>query len=94
MGFVESLNHLGNLFTLPVLLAAFVSGAAKGLWWKELKGQSWPALFGFAAGAGCAIALVGLGLTGHDGRMSTYALQVLGVAGTVWWMAFGPGRRR
>ncbi len=93
MGFLESLNHLANLFLLPVMLAAVVSGAAKTLWWTELRSQSWRALFGAAAAVGCAIVLVGLGLTGHDGRMGTYLALVIGVAVAVWWMGFGSGRR-
>lgn len=93
MGFLESLNHLANLFLLPVMLAAVVSGAAKVLWWAELRAQRWVALFGAAAAAACAIALVGLGLTGHDGRMGTYFALVVGISGVVWWMGFVAGRR-
>jgi hypothetical protein len=93
MDFLESLNHLANLFLLPLMLAAFVSGGAKVLWRRELQAQPWVVLFAAAAAAGCAIALVGLGLSGHDGRMGTYLALVIGIAVVVWWMGFVAVRR-
>ncbi len=94
MGFLELLNHVINLLAPAAVVAALTSGVAKLLWRNELKAQPWLRLFGTSAVAGGAVLLVGLGLTAHDGRMSTYALLALVVAVTVWWMGFGPGRQR
>lgn len=93
MGPLDALGHVLNLFLPAALLAGLAAALAKGLWRRELAGVPWLRLAGPAAGVCAAVTLAGLVLTGHDGRMATYAAMVLACALTLWWQGFGPGRR-
>ena len=77
--------HLLN-FTLPALgTAAIMATLAKLLWRRALSGTRWSALAGRCAVAGLAVLVAGLLITGHDGRMATYAALVLVCALVPWW---------
>jgi hypothetical protein len=39
------------------------------------------------------VGAIGLLVLGRDGKMATYGAMVLACALTLWWRAFGPGRR-
>lgn len=88
MGPLDALWHLGNLFAVPLALAALAAGLAKLLWRRELAGVGWRELAGPAAAVNAAVVLAGLVLVGRDGRMSTYAAMVLASALTLWWRGF------
>ncbi len=90
---LDAVNHLINLLLPALGLAASAAGLAKLLWRKELKPVSWRRL-ALPAGLACAgVAVVGLVVSGHDGRMATYAAMVVVCAVMLWWQGFGPGRR-
>ncbi len=93
MGPLDALGHVLNLFLPAVLLAALAAALAKLLWRRELAAVSWLRLAGPAALVCAGITLLGLVVTGRDGRMATYAGMVLACAFTLWWQGFGPGRR-
>ena len=63
------------------------------LWRSELKGVRWTHLCLVSAGAASAALLAGLILTGHDGRMATYAGMIVVTAVSLWWFGFRPFRR-
>ena len=92
MGPLDALNHLLNLFLVPLALGALAALLAKLLWRKELAAVSWRRL-ALPACAACALVVIaGLALFGRDGRMATYAAMVAACAITLWWRGFGPGR--
>lgn len=93
MGFFDVIWHLANLFAPALGLGALAAGLAKLLWWRELRGLPWRRLAGPACAASCAVTLAGLVLWGRDGKMATYGAMVLACSVSLWWRAFGPGRR-
>jgi hypothetical protein len=93
MGFLDAIWHLGNLFIPALSLGALTAAAAKLLWWRELRSQPWLHLALPACGINCAITLGGLVLLGRDGKMATYGAMLLACSLSLWWRAFGPGRR-
>ena len=93
MGPLDALWHLTNLFVPALALGSLAAALAKLLWRRELGAVSWRRLAGPACAAGALVTLVGLVLTGRDGKMATYAAMVLACAVTLWWQGFGPGRR-
>ena len=94
MGPLDAAWHLLN-FLAPALGVGLLSAAgAKWLWRRELGAVPWRRLAGAASGASAVVLVAGLVLTGRDGRMATYAAMVVVCALTLWWKAFGPGRRR
>ncbi len=93
MGPLDALWHLANFFTPALALGALAAAGAKLLWRSELAAVRWKQLAGPACAASAAVTLAGLVLLGRDGKMATYALMVGACAVTLWWRAFGPGRR-
>ena len=93
MGPLDALWHVANLFAPALALGALAAGLAKLLWRRQLAAVPWKRLAGPACAACAAVTLAGLALLGRDGRMATYAAMVLACALTLWWQAFGPGRR-
>ena len=93
LGPLDALNHLLNLFLVPVALGALAPALAKLLWRKELGGVSWLRMAVPACGACALVVIGGLVLFGRDGRMATYGAMVAACAVTLWWRGFGPGRR-
>ena len=66
---------------------------AKLLWRSELRAVSWTRLCVIGAAAATIALFVGLVVTGHDGRMATYAGMVAVTAVSLWWFGFRPLRR-
>lgn len=92
MGPLDALNHLLNLFLVPVALGALAPALAKLLWRKELAAVRWRRL-ALPACVACALVVVGgLIVFGRDGKMATYGAMVAACAATLWWRGFGPGR--
>lgn len=94
MDALDAFWHLSNLFVPAVALAALTAALAKVLWRRDLAGVPWLRLALGAAAAGALVTVGGLVLSGRDGRMATYGALVLANALALWWIGFGPGRRR
>jgi hypothetical protein len=94
MGPLDAFWHLLDFFLPALWVAALAAAAAKGLLWRrELAGIPWQRLVLWPALAGAAVLIAGLVITGHDGRMATYAVMVLAAAVALWWVGFaGRGR--
>jgi len=77
--------HLAN-FVAPALgMAALCATACKLIWRRTLARTPWRTLFWQSGLAGLVVLIAGLVLTGHDGRMGTYAGLVAGCALVPWW---------
>jgi hypothetical protein len=88
VGPLDALWHLLNLIAPAVGTAAIASALAKLLWRRDLRGASWPRLFGCSATAGIAALLAGLVVFGADGRMVTYAAMSVACALALWAAGF------
>lgn len=83
--------HIANFFA-PALGCGFLAAAlAKLFWRRELAVVRWWRLGVIVAMAMAAVAIAGLLVFAHDGRMATYAGMVVAGAGALWWAGF---RRR
>jgi len=89
---LDALWHLLNFIAPACGLGAISAALAKLFWRRDLRDVPWLRL----ARAGAAVSLLasigGLVLTGHDGRMSTYAAMLAACALALWWVGFRPGR--
>jgi predicted Na+-dependent transporter len=94
MGPLDAIWHLFNFLLAPVGLGLIAASLCKLAWWRPLRAVRWRQLALPAAGAAVLIQIIFLVWLERDGRMSTYAAQVVGVALVLWWTAFGPRRRR
>ena len=66
---------------------------AKLFWRSDRRTVSWTRLCLVGAVAATIALFVGLVVTGHDGRMATYAGMVAVTAVSLWWFGFRPFRR-
>ncbi|MBO9643111.1 MAG: hypothetical protein J7603_08305 [Pseudacidovorax sp.] len=88
---LQFLDHLLNFVAPAVVVAALLALGLRVLQRaRSLRVPLWKQV-AVTAGAGVATLLGGLVLTGHDGRMATYAALVV-VAGTVQWALLRRGR--
>ena len=79
--------HIAN-FMLPAIGVGALSAALCKLFWrKSLARFSWLTLTWQASVAGLAVLVAGLVITGHDGRMITYAGLVIACAAVPWFKA-------
>jgi hypothetical protein len=93
MGPIAAIGHVANFFGPAIGLGVLAATLTKLLWRRELATVPWRRLAGTACAVCAAVALTGLLLFGHDGRMVTYGAMVGACALTLWWRGFGPGRR-
>jgi hypothetical protein len=76
--------HIAN-FVLPAVGMGMLSTAlCKLLWRRKLARTPWFTLAWQASAAGLAVLVAGLVITGHDGRMITYAGLVVACAAVPW----------
>ena len=76
--------HIAN-FVLPAVgVGALSATLCKLLWRRELARFSWFTLAWQASAAGLAVLVAGLVITGHDGRMITWAGLVIACALVPW----------
>jgi hypothetical protein len=79
--------HIAN-FVLPAIgVGALTAALCKLLWRRALARTAWFTLAWQASAAGLAVLVAGLVITGHDGRMITYAALVLVCALVPWLKA-------
>ena len=79
--------HLAN-FALPAVgVGALTAALCKLFWRRGLARTSWFTLAWQASAAGLAVLVAGLVITGHDGRMVTYAGLVVACAIVPWLKA-------
>ncbi|HEY1392205.1 MAG TPA: hypothetical protein VFV25_02455 [Methylibium sp.] len=89
MGPLDALNHLVNFF-MPALGVGLISALlAKLLWYRSLKGVGWLRLAGWSTAACALVSVVGLVLSGRDGRMLTYVAMAAGCALALLWAGWG-----
>ena len=93
MGPLDALWHVLNLLAPALGLGLIAAGLSKLLWRRALAAVPWRRLTAWACAAALLALVAGLVLSGHDGRMATYAAMVLASAVALWWVGFGPGRR-
>jgi hypothetical protein len=76
--------HLAN-FVLPAIgVGALTAALCKAFWRRTLARTSWFTLAWQASAAGLAVRVAGLVITGHDGRMITWAGLVVVCALVPW----------
>jgi hypothetical protein len=76
--------HLAN-FALPAVgVGALTAALCKLAWRRGLARTSWFTLAWQASAAGLAVLVAGVAITGHDGRMITYAGLVMACALVPW----------
>ena len=92
MGPLDALWHVLNLLAPALGLGLIAAGLSKLLWRRALAAVPWRRLIAWACAAALLALVAGLVLSGHDGRMATYAAMVLASAVALWWVGFGPGR--
>jgi len=79
--------HIAN-FVLPAVgVGALTAALCKLFWRRSLARTSWFTLAWQASAAGLAVLVAGLVVTGHDGRMVTYAGLVVACALVPWLRA-------
>jgi len=87
---LDALNllwHIAN-FVLPAVgVGALTAALCKLFWRRSLARTSWFTLAWQASAAGLAVLVAGLVVTGHDGRMVTYAGLVVACAVVPWLRA-------
>jgi hypothetical protein len=76
--------HLAN-FIAPAAGVGMLSAAlCKAFWRRSLARTSWFTLAWQASGSGLVVLVAGLVLTGHDGKLVTYAALVIVCALVPW----------
>ena len=84
---LELFWHIAN-FVLPAVGVGALSAALCKLFWRRaLARVAWFTLAWQASAAGLAVLVAGLVITGHDGRMITYAGLVVACAAVPWLKA-------
>ena len=79
--------HIANFVLPAVAMGALSAALCKALWRRSLARTSWFTLAWQASAAGLAVLVAGLVITGHDGRMITYAGLVVACAVVPWLKA-------
>ena len=93
MDALDALWHLLNFIAPACGLGALAAALAKLFWRRDLRSVTWRRLALAGVAVSLLAAIAGLVLTGHDGRMGTYAAMLLGCALALWWVGFRPGRK-
>jgi len=76
--------HLANFVLPAVAVGGLTAGLCKLFWRRALARTPWFTLAWQASAAGLAVLVAGLVITGHDGRMVTYAGLVVACALVPW----------
>ena len=76
--------HLANFVLPAIAVGALTAAFCKAIWRRSLARTSWFTLAWQASAAGLAVLVAGLVITGHDGRMATWAALVVACALVPW----------
>ena len=79
--------HLANFVLPAVAVGALTAASCKLFWRRGLARTSWLTLAWQASAAGLVVLVAGLAITGHDGRMATWAALVVVCAVVPWLKA-------
>ena len=79
--------HLANFVAPAFAVGALSAGLCKLIWRRSLARTAWWTLAWQASAAGLAVLVAGLVVTGHDGRMITWAGLVVVCAVVPWLKA-------
>ena len=93
LDFVDAGWHILNFLAPAVTTAVLSATLAKLFWSSELRAVRWARLCAVGAVAATVALLAGLVVSGHDGRMATYAGMVTVTALSLWWFGFRTLRR-
>ncbi|MBV8503406.1 MAG: hypothetical protein JO006_17015 [Paucibacter sp.] len=83
---LQAFWHVANLFAPAWGVALLVALMAKLVWRDALKAVAWHRLAIWGAAGGSVAVIAALALLGHDGRMSGYALMLVGITLPQWWL--------
>ena len=92
MAAIDAFWHLMNLLAPAASVSLIAAGVAKLVWRRQLKTVSWRRLVGWPTALSAAVIVVGLLVSGRDGRIATYMVMVVACAVGLWWAGWG-GRR-
>ena len=76
--------HIANFILPAFAVGALTAALCKAFWRRSLARTSWFTLAWQAGAAGLAVLVAGLVITGHDGRMITWAGLVVACAIVPW----------
>ena len=85
---IDALWHLLNFFVAAGATGVLTAVLAKLLWRNEMRQVGWWRLTLWAVVPAMTASLVGLVLTGRDGKMTSYAAMLVACALGVWWAGF------
>ena len=80
--------HIANFFTPALLIGFLAATATKLVWRRELASVGWLRLGTWASASMAVVAVLGLIVFEHDGKMVTYAAMVAVCALALWWAGF------
>lgn len=92
MSTIDFLNHLLSFAAPAVFVGVLLAGGARLVWRKKTHLLPWYHMASVNTLLGILVLVMGLVLTGQDGRISTYAALVI-VLGTCQWLMSGGWRR-
>ncbi len=79
--------HLANFVLPAIVVGALTAALCKAFWRRTLARTSWFTLAWQSSAAGLVVLIAGLVITGHDGRMVTWAGLVIACAIVPWLKA-------
>ncbi|MEP7301896.1 MAG: hypothetical protein ABI699_10240 [Caldimonas sp.] len=85
---VDAFWHIANFFAPALVIGYLAAGAAKLLWRDELGAIPWLRFGAWPSAAMAGVALLGLVVFGHDGKVVTYVAMVVACAAALWWVGF------
>ncbi|HMN20319.1 MAG TPA: hypothetical protein PKA16_02890 [Ottowia sp.] len=86
MGVLDLFWHLAGFMAPALVLAPAVVLVSRLPGWRSARAGAWRRELAFNLGACLLVLVAGLLLSGHDGRMATYAALVLASAGCQAWL--------
>ena len=89
MGTLDAVWHLLNFFLPAIGLGLLAAALTKLAWRHELQGMTYRRLAAAASAVNALVLVTGLVITGHDGRIITYAAMVAACALTLMWAGWG-----
>ena len=85
---VDAFWHIVNFFAPAVVVGFLAASATKLLWRHELGAVRWFSLGAWASAAMGLVAILGLVIFEHDGKIVTYAAMIAACAAALWWVGF------